>query len=67
MHVGLFCSVGLCRHYFFFFHIYQASCICVILLLLLLLLVVSGATAPEGQGILIDEVSRSHTTTHHSR
>ena len=26
-----------------------------------------GATAPSGQGLLIHEVSRSHTTTHHSR
>jgi hypothetical protein len=28
---------------------------------------VSGATAPVDQGLLIHEVSRSHTTTHHSR
>jgi len=26
-----------------------------------------GATAPVGQGLLILKVSRSHTTTHHSR
>jgi len=28
---------------------------------------VLGATAPEGHGLLIHEVSRSHTMTHHSR
>ena len=26
-----------------------------------------GATGPVGQGLLIHEVSRSHTTTHHNR
>ena len=26
-----------------------------------------GATAPVGQGLLIYDISRSHTTTHHSR
>ena len=26
-----------------------------------------GATVPVGQGFLIHEVSRSHSTTHHSR
>jgi len=26
-----------------------------------------GTTAPRGQGLLIHEVTRSHTTTHHSR
>ena len=30
-------------------------------------LFVFGATAPSGPGPLIHEVSRSHTTTHHSR
>jgi len=31
------------------------------------LLFVFGATPPVGQGLLIHDVSRSHTTTHHSR
>ena len=44
----------------------------VLLLLLLLLFVVVccccfDATAPVCQGLLINEVSRSHTTTHHTR
>jgi len=26
-----------------------------------------GATVPMGQGLLIHDVSKSHTTTHHSR
>ena len=30
-------------------------------------LFVFGVTAPVGQGLLIHEVCRSHTTTHHSR
>jgi len=30
-------------------------------------LFVYGATAPFGQSLLIHEVSRSHTMTHHSR
>jgi hypothetical protein len=40
--------------------------ILLLLLLLLLILILLATQHPVGQGLLIQEVSRSHITTHHS-
>jgi hypothetical protein len=63
-----YCSVYcFCNIATFFLHLYKSTDHCHRVKTQFVCFMFSARQPPVGQGLLIHEVSRSHTTTHHSR